>query len=394
MTHDRLVPWLLFGCVLTLLLAPPRELSALEIHWAPLSAKAGGGKGTVQLASGHILATHERHIDGEHQVVCSRSVDGGRTWKELSVIATQNGPATVGDGHLLQLPTGEVLFSYRHNLLGEEEKDPRNYSIRVSISRDGGRNWRPHSTVATSSHDPRREPDALRGLWSSFLLLTDKGELQCYYDDEETPHREGFLRHQWLTMRTWDAESKQWVNPVTVSRAHNPAHLSRDGMPSILQLASGRLLCAFESVQTAPPHANLIRFTTSDDGGKTWSWVREERGLLYESPGKPRHLSISPWLARTSNGRLVCVFATDEDREVPGISGTPPHQLYLDIKYTHSADDGRTWSRPAALVFGGGHRNYVPGIVELQDGSLLVTFLDFAAGAHRAMRGLPAHQRN
>lgn len=367
---------------------------ALEIHWTPLPAQAGGGKGGVRLASGEILATREQYVDGEHRVVCARSVDRGETWHDLSIIARQHGHATVGDGHLLQLPNGEVLFSYRHNLLGQGQQGKREYSIRVAVSRNGGKTWKPHSIVATSAHDPTVEPNALRGLWSSFLLLTRDGALHCVYDDEDLPHRQGFLRHQWLTMKTWDDEAGAWVNPVTVSRAHNPSHLSREGMPSIVELPSGRLICAFETVQPKPPHANVICTTTSDDGGKNWSWKREERRPLFPSPDGQDHLSVSPWLTRLSTGELFCVFATDEDRDVPGISGTPPPQLNMDIKYAVSTDDGQTWSRSAQVISGDSHRTYMPGVIHPSDGTLLVTFLDYAAGAYRSVRGIPKRDRN
>lgn len=383
---SRLAPLVPFLAIVLLVFAGLSRGAALDVEWTLVTNNAGGPRGAVQLDSGEILATRDVLRNGERRAVCFRSVDNGRTWEEISTIARQKGHATVGDGHLFQLPSGDVLFSYRHNRLGETPADKREYSIRIAVSRDGGEAWEGHSTVATSSHDPVEEPQALRGLWSSFLFLAEDGKLHCVYDDEDTPHREGFSRHQWLTMRTWDETAREWLNPVTVSRAHHPEHLSRDGMPSVVRLPSGRLLCAFETVQVEPPHANLVRYTTSDDGGKTWSWKREPRGLLFE-PENPAHLAMSPWLIRLKTGELLCLFSTDEDRDKPGVSGRPPHEYFMDIKFVSSENDGRTWSRPAVTVFGETHRNYMPGIVELRDGSLLVTFVDYAKGPYRALHG-------
>lgn len=357
--------------------------AAPDFEWSLVSDRAGGAKGAVQLSSGEILATRTLWRNEEHQVLCARSVDQGQTWEEISVIARQVGNATVGDGHLLQLASGEVLYSYRHNLLGE---NPRTYSIRVAISSDEGNTWRAHSTVASSSHDPVEEPRATRGLWSSFLFVTQNGALHCVYDDEDTPHRNGFRGHQWLTMQTWNEQIGDWVNPVTVSRAHDPRRLSRDGMPSVVALPSGLLICAFETVQIERPHANLIRKTVSADGGKTWSWLWKERGLLFE-PRTPKHLAMSPWLIQLGSGELICVFATDEDRDIPGVSGRPPAEYRMDVKYVMSTDGGETWSPRARTVFDETHRNYMPGIMELRDGSLLVTFVDHARGPYRAVLG-------
>ena len=361
----------------------------LEISWAELSARAGGAKGAVQLTSGAILATRTEWHAGETAVTCSCSTDGGEHCQDLSVIARGPAGQDMGDGHLIQLPNGAVLFSYRCNQHRAGETTPRRYSIRTAISHDEGVTWQPHSVVAESALDPAREPEALRGLWSSFLLLKRDGTLQCYYDDEDTPHRAGFFRHQWVTLKTWDTNAQQWINPVTVSRAHDPRHLSRDGMASAIELPSGRLLCVLESVQTFRPHANCIRQVTSDDGGRTWSWRQEERRILFQS-GKPDHLAVSPWIACLPGGPLLCVFATDEDQPLPGVSGTPPWQLKTDVKCVSSLDAGHTWSIVAQAVFAGTHRCYAPGVLALRDGSLLVTCQDFSTRGHRAFRGIIA----
>jgi hypothetical protein len=360
-----------------------------QVSWTELSTHAGGGKGAAQLASGDILANRTRWRAGETAVVCSRSRDGGRNWEDISVIARDKAGVDMGDGHLLPLADGAVLFSYRHNHTRTNDAGLRQYSIRTAISRDAGQTWQAHSVVAESAHNPRVEPEALRGLWSSFLLLKRDGTLQCYYDDEDTPHRTGFFRHQWVTMKTWDAGRQQWVDPVTVSRAHNRRHLSRDGMASVVELPSGRLLCVLESVETAAPHANCIRQVTSDDGGRSWSWQHQKRGKLFQT-SKRNHLAVSPWVAPLPDGGLICVFATDEGCAVPSRSGTHPWHLKTDVKCVTSGDEGRTWSPAAQTVFAGPHRSYAPGVLLLRDGSLLVTCQDYATWGHRAFRGVVA----
>jgi hypothetical protein len=358
------------------------------IAWTEISPRAGGAKGAVQLPSGELLATRTEWKSNAVAVVCSRSTDGGTNWQELSIIARGALGDDVGDGHLLQLPSGPILFAYRHNQRPGGRNERRRYAIKTAISRDAGKTWQAHSVVAEASHDAATEPEALRGLWASFLLLRQDGTLQCYYDDEDTPHREGWFRNQWVTMKTWDPKGRSWGRPVTVSRARDGTHLSRDGMASVVELPSGRLLCALESVQTAPPHANCIRLVTSDDGGRTWSWQRDERQILFQSR-RANHLSISPWLTRLPGGELLCVFATDENHAAPGKPGTHASHLNLDLKYVLSLDDGHTWLREARTIYAGTHRTYIPGLLPLRDGSLLVTCEDFSTSGYRAFRGNP-----
>jgi hypothetical protein len=365
------------------LVAHPGE--ATTIRWAELTANAGGGKGFVQISAGDILAARTHGRSNETYVVCSRSEDGGRTWRDLSTIVRVPGAQDLGDGHLVQIKSGEVLYSFRQNSARVATNGMQTYSIRIAASRDGGRSWQPHSVVAESE----AHPVSTCGLWSSFLLARRDGTLLCFYDDEATPDREGFHRHQWLMAKTWHPGHQAWERPVAVSRAEGRL-LSRDGMASVLELKSGRLLAALESAQTDKPHANLIRFVTSDDGGATWSWQANARGVLFE-PADRRHMAVAPWLAQGPDDTLVCVFATDEDRTEPDQPGTPPARFHMDIKCVLSRDGGRTWTRQAQPVFTTSHRCYAPGVAVLQDGSLLVTCADFATRRFPAFRGDLTH---
>ena len=358
----------------------------LMIRWDADSFPAAGAKGFVELKNGDLLASRHTRWEKGVGVLCSRSTDGGATWCDAGIIANDPDQGTyLGDGHLIQRRNGEVLYCYRHN---RYPGDTASFSIRVCVSRDGGGHWEPHSTVEAVAAHPSGGPR--RGLWSSFLLEKKDGTLQCYYDDENAPCLAGFPNHQWLQMKTWDAAASQWGDPVTVSRAHDPRHLSRDGMASVVELEAGHLLCALESCQVSLPHANVIRLVTSDDGGKTWSWRTAERRLLY-APAKPNFMAVAPWMIRLHDGALACVFATDEDRDVPDKAGTPPPEMHMDIKCALSADGGQTWSREATTVDGASHRTYMPGIAELSRkpyaGTLLVLYLDTQQGCFRGKRG-------
>lgn len=353
------------------------SLLALTITWQP-ELPAPAPRGQLALANGTILTSGRGKGPGA-QLICFASQDEGKTWSEWGVIASDpDGRADIGDGNIVQESKGELLAVFRHNHHQNSNPKP-DYAVEVSVSKDGGKTWQPHSTVATSRPE---EKTPSRGLWSPLFFVTQEGNIQCYYDDEDTPFRKGFRGHQWVTMKTYSTRAEKWEKPVTVARAHDPKLLSRDGMASVVELKKGHLLCAFESVQTAAPHAGLIRMVNSSDGGRTWSWSKREREVLYE-PLDQRFHAFSPSLAKLPNGTLLALFATNEDRPEPGISGTPPRELSLDIKYVTSPDNGHTWDRTATLLYGGTHHNYLPGITLLpgKETRLLATFLDFDRGS-------------
>ncbi|MHB1461317.1 MAG: sialidase family protein [Armatimonadota bacterium] len=324
----------------------------------------------MELHNGWILAARTVPVStGGFEVQCHRSLDGGLQWGYLSRVACNVAKgADIGDGHMIQLRDGSLLYSYRDNLChGDIPISERQFWLRVAQSRDNGLSWSHHSEVTSS-----RGTEA--GLWSTFLLQRRDGTLQCYFDDEVTPSTQGFPRHQWLTMRSWDPVLCSWMNPVTVSRAHNPIHLSRDGMCSVVEMPSKRLICAFEGVQNFAPHRGLLRYTTSDDGGKSWSWQRHERSTLYE-PSDRNFNVTAPWMIRLESGALLCVFTTDEDRPAPGVISTG--RLEMNLKCVLSFDDGRSWQSRAQTV-DSRFPLYFPGVTQLRysknRGSLLVQY--------------------
>ena len=269
---------------------------------------SGGARGACALADGTVLAARPEHLEGGASLVCYSTADLGATWRRLGVIARTDDPqGDLGDLCLLALREGRVLCSYRDNhYRGKAEKAP-SYAIRIAESADGGQTWQLHSTVMEVSPPPGLFS---QGLWSSFLLETDSGALQCYFDDEYTPTAQGFPGHQWLELKTWDAEAGTWGNQVTVSRAHDPALLSRDGVASVVELYPRRLVCALESVNPDLPRKGVIRAVTSSDGGATWSWQQSERPIVY-APRDANYAAFVPWLTRLADGTLLCTFVTD-----------------------------------------------------------------------------------
>lgn len=356
------------------------------VRWTNATFPVAGTRGLLGLPDGALLVVAPRRADGDGGVrlLCHRSDDAGRSWNVSGTVAMDTEPgADIGDGMLLRADAGTLYYCYRQNHYRGARQDTPDYSIRIAESPDAGKSWKPHSVVtAHTVRGASRRPS--RGLWAPFLLEPAPGILQCYFDDEKTPFDQGFPGHQWLTMKTWNPGTRRWESPVVVSRARNPRHLSRDGMATVAALSPQRLVAAMEGVDPAPPHPNLLFLVTSEDGGRSWSWQTQDRRILYR-PRRKNYMALCPQLSRLSNGTLACVFCTDEDRDQPGLSGTPPDRLQMSVKLILSEDQGRSWSAPQALT--DSQRTYLPGLVEVKPGQLLATWLDFAAGGDQGRPG-------
>lgn len=346
---------------------------------SPLSlgglSSAPGCKGELVVGKSVFLVAGDRSLP-QSNLTCFRSDDVGVTWQKLGLVLSDPVPrADVGDGNLLRLPDGDLMVVYRQNHTSGEFQTRPEYGIRVSVSSDGGRTWKVHSTVARHQDD---RAEISRGYWAPFLFRPRSGRVQCYYDDEDTPYRNGFHGHQWVEMKTLDPKSGEWEKETTVSRAPLPTDLSRDGMATVVETSPGKLLCVLESVSTSPPTVGDVRSVTSDDDGKTWSWQHGSRPVVYQALG-PYH-SFCPWLLPGPKRQIFCLFATDEDNQDPHRAGTPANRLKLDIKAVRSEDGGSTWSKPF-LVYAGTHHNYLPSGAVLGPGRFLLSWLDFDLGS-------------
>ena len=324
-------------------------------------------RGAIRLRSGALLGARTEHGKDGATVLASQSKDVGKRWSEpVAVVRDPDSKTDLGDGAFLESKRHDLLYVCRHN-----HHAAKSYAIEVYQSRDGGKSWSTHSTV--TAHTALEPGGPSRGLWAPFLCETPGGRIFCVYDDENTPFVRGFVGHQWLMGRFWNVKTKTWDEPVVVSRAEGKK-LSRDGMGAVICVGK-RLICALESVDTEPPHPGVIRVVHSDDDGATW----QPRRLLFQAPQRP-HMALSPFLVRRTDGALACIFGTDEAQETPDKPGTPSAKLHLDIKLSLSHDGGMTWRAPE-LLFSGGHRNYLPGLVALPKNRLFAHWLNFAEDA-------------
>jgi len=197
--------------------------------------------------------------------------------------------------------------------------------------------------------------------------------LQCYFDNEPEPNRQGFRHHQWITMLSRNiSSSDEWDpgNLVIASREYSSTSLSRDGMSSIVSLEQGKLFCITEGVSTEPPHSNVVRCVQSLDGGQ--SWDLGTRRIVYQGRWDPTSSShfnaYCPWGIRVASSEVWVAFLTDEDfPSPPDPSSKGVGERRSTVKVVKSTTHCASWSE-AEIILGGPHTQYyAPGLLQCEN---------------------------
>ncbi|NBT24753.1 exo-alpha-sialidase, partial [bacterium] len=107
--------------------------------------------------------------------------------------------------------------------------------------------------------------------------------------------------------------------------------------------------------------------------------------LLYAARGTS-HMALAPWIARQEDGRILCVFATDEDASEPSTPGGNPSLMKIRLRGMFSEDGGKSWSQPVVIESRDRHA-YMPGVLALPGGDWLVLYNCADEKAYTCLRG-------
>lgn len=299
---------------------------------------------------GHVTYPSDAYPDAG-RICMVRSTDNGKSWS--SPVTIYDDVADNRDPHISQMSDGTVVLTFFNTLFGDvveregsssspihyqqQHRQRKSGGILFLRSFDRGNTWEAeahHMPTGTYNHAcsaPMRElndgtwvyPAYHQGgeeAWGTVLHSTDKGET--------------------------------WGEPVFIgqgSGVYLPAETD------IITLKDGTI---FAALRGSIKHDDLMHFSTSKDGGKTWSEV--------ENSGFQGH---APHFLRLSNDAIVMTYrAFRNDAESnTGYTG-----------FRISYDEGQTWQGPYLIdEFWGAYS----ATVELDDKTLLISYYEEGEGS-------------
>ncbi|CCC12121.1 hypothetical protein SMACR_05858 [Sordaria macrospora] len=337
------------------------------IRASPFFNSSTGQPDTSRIIAGYAA------VDGTDRVLrTSVSIDSGASWSFLGEVTRlpNDGTSDLDNAMPLALPSGRILFAFRHHSLVPSISSPTSfrytqYRLSVCSSSDGGKSW------TFLSHIDERpacgDPAQLNGLWEPFLRLGADGKtIQAYYSSENSASDQNNL------MRFSTDEGKTWSDPPILVSSSSSSD-SRDGMTGVSAVSSSpcrqkELICVFET--TLPDGTFSIARVLSYDDGRTWG----ERETVYMA--KDRKWAGAPQVYLVGE-TLVTSFLTNEGTDMPKIDGAY-------TKMVVSKDQGRTWTgtrgmEQAETVAGVG--SHWPGLFSLNETHFLALYSTDAMGA-------------
>jgi len=216
-----------------------------------VSDEAGNAaNGQLALArSGELLCAY-RLVDGANRSIrVSRSPDGGRSWRPLSIV--DEVPEGVWEPHLFELPSARLAVFY-----ATERRRPQ--AIALRRSEDAGRSWLDEEIVA--SHPASRD-----GMPVPVRLLT--GEILVFFEAQDYLDRPFVVR----CTRSTDG-GRSWTGRDLVYASGKPG--KKAGAPFAVALPGGEVVVSFQTDEDRNGFGDAfcdVKCVVSADGGRTWS---------------------------------------------------------------------------------------------------------------------------
>jgi hypothetical protein len=301
----------------------------------------------TQLRDGTIIATifnQPCHGLWEGDVECWASVDGGANWLYRGTPSPHE-PGTnrmnvaaglAKNGDLLVMASGwpNIPVKGEQKAAGVESQPLYPW---LSRSSDGGRTWAIDRETLRHTTLPGCTPFIPYGDIQADADGSLTAALYCRQMTGDAAGDNGVY-----LIRSMD-DGRTWTAPIALApKGHNET--------AILPVGNGHWI-AVSRTSRIPTETHGMDLYRSSDAGQTWAW----QSIITMERQIPAHLM------RLADGRILLTYSS----RCLGMFG-----LHARI----SRDDGRTWSRPVAILHYEDRDSGYPSTVQRKDGALVTAY--------------------
>ena len=289
-------------------------------------------------------------------ILCYRSLDKGLTWSQASIVS--NLPKYFCTNvNFFELPNHDILCSYRAIGNNSYSKDNIRYNRKIysSLSKDGGKSWKDLSLIVDNfvlakklGKTEQEVIEAVKkvpeiGFFEPFVQYFNNKITMIYADDftpmlllltgsiKESKKEQSIYSHIYdLSSNKWSAKRKLIMNGYikkSPTKSGLNKKISRDGMPVTDIMKDGTYVMVFEGTYRRESykyftggslneyHPFEIVLSYSKDG-ENWSNPIE----IYNGHNKGSKYS-APYLCINDSNQLIISFQTDENSINSGFKG-------------------------------------------------------------------------
>ena len=311
------------------------------------------------------------------------TMDGGSTWNLGGATPLENSGDFCSDPAIAADADGDFFYAYLDINFGAQRSD-----VVVAKSTDGGQTFATFSVAAAGQPDvnfPDKEFIAVDRSAGSANL----GTIYVSWTDFLNPHNRQALDNGQIKVVVSRDGGMTWSSPVAITASAQAPRAISGSLPVVAPDGTAFVFYADFTSQTGPL---AIRFSTSTDGGATWTAPADVASGL-PSPGRFRLKSADPNFGAVpgvgfrSNSFPTATIAPDGTIFVawtdfpdgsckPDGTGRPPC-TNSDVRMSASKNGGASWSRPTKVNDDDTSTDqFFPWIAAHPDGLVSIIFQD------------------
>jgi sialidase-1 len=266
--------------VLCVLLSPPAGAAETDSEIVNVFVPKQDGYPAIRIPSivtsqaGTLLAFAEGRQGGDHSqndIILKRSFDGGQNWGELQVVH-EAGVLSLNNPQAVVLDSGRILLMYQRNKLGEHKAKPGfgddAYFTLVQHSDDDGQTWSSPRDVSRDVKRAERVTSVASGPGIGIVLQRGEHRGRILMPMNEGPYGD------WRVYAAISDDDGQTWRYGERAPEDGSGHGNEVQM---VELADGSVMLNARTQGGGTKHRKVA---ISEDGGETWSQLRDDVVLV------------------------------------------------------------------------------------------------------------------